>query len=174
MSIIFDAIKKAEAVREKIEVKKPAAKPATDKSPAKKGEWAGISIALLIFVAAFVVGYIQFSKIDRYHRIPRALSVFKYKINKGTSAITKKLDDAGRAIPGIKKEAIAAASGKGLSGLSLEGIVAGKGEPLAIINDKLVKSGESIKGFTLIEVRDNAVRLSDDADASNIVELKLQ
>ena len=43
--------------------------------------------------------------------------------------------------------------------LKLNGVVEGVGEPFAIINGGIVRLGETIDGATLLEVKDDTVRL---------------
>jgi hypothetical protein len=47
------------------------------------------------------------------------------------------------------------------NGLILNGIVFGSGEPYTLINGKILKISESIQGYTVQEISQNAVMLTD-------------
>ncbi|MBU1727387.1 MAG: hypothetical protein KJ880_07140 [Candidatus Omnitrophica bacterium] len=50
---------------------------------------------------------------------------------------------------------------KGASGFSLSGIICDEQDPLAIINDSIYKKGDKLDSYTIIEIRQDKVILSD-------------
>ncbi len=51
-----------------------------------------------------------------------------------------------------------------IASLKLDGIVWGGFEPRAIINGKMVKAGDQVSGFEIVEIKKDGVRLSRDGE----------
>jgi hypothetical protein len=171
MSIINEALKKAQQENKELDVAKPApAKPDTDlnslKSAApalsmsrnrtlrKKSDIKEIVVIALILGGATAVFFIK-----GFWKGPKATTV---------PAVTATVPAQGTAAPETPAAAVtpAVSAKNDLSTpssrpeLKLSGIVYDSERPYAIVNDRVLSKGDSIAGATLVEINRDSVRFS--------------
>ncbi len=131
MSIIYEALKKIE--------KSQSIKPGESKKPDKKDVILSV-IAGIIFICAFVVFFNLISK-------PQSAA-----LNKPPSSAPVKEETQGNTPQALPLQAAAPASVKEEAVLVLSGIFFEKDKAYCIINNRILKDGDSIEGAKIVKI----------------------
>lgn len=178
MSIIFDALKKAvkeeNYVAAELTERMPRREVKNFRNTQLQRSKTSHLLVLVILLAILIGEFLSFGIFTKHDSPFEKLHESKIKISTSTATPETNLAAEGYlSLPQIPKEKsrpVTVSEPKTSNPtLSLNGIICGMGKPTAIIGNKIVEEGESLKGVKVVKIYNNRVELFNESSGKTFI-----